>query len=898
MPTYFSINDGNFGTATVFATTLAGGVTAGTVGNLLTTTFSYPTTLATSNGTPICGIALQLSAVSGAPTGTIDLILSGTDGNSTGTVSYPVSGLALYDSSTNIVPNYPLGWQYFELPSPITIATTRTMRVGVKTSVSNKVSLMGTLLTNLNRHYVTTTNGSPSVSTDVTHIVGSLTTAGLIPKTVYYNVNNLTLGDFYVHNGGILNFDHSSTITLTLIGTRGMQITPNGTVNIGTSDNPVDATKIHSINLSNCHINVHNGASLNSYGAYKPPYALITRTVAAGVPFYPVSIDLTKWRFKAGGGAEADKLVITPSTGVFNAFESSDAYFEGIRPNGDIYVGGILATYTQISSDYIPSIVNMTRNVQISANSGYIRFLDGSNSNINNTQFKGFRNATYKGIQFCTNSTGSVSLSNCAFNGDSVATMPAFSFESTKAPTSNISIKECNFFGYGATTDIITLNALSTNNFTFTDNIVLSSSQNGMLINGLSSTYANIKGNFLIGNRQNGLYVTNPYLLSGSIGGIGCINNICGSVVAGANNKANYDGLAGFYNTTEGVNIFGNIPLLSSTTFRNLTANNNKTSGIMLSGNSNNLSSPIKVNIDGVLSNNNKRAGLEGYAITGNLSSMSFVNNISGNIYASIGNGDIIFDNVTSSNTPQVTAQLSNVHILSGKNYGATLFKNSNLTGNLTNAIKFNNTKFEQFSMDSSTLSSNAEDIGSSSDIDFLQGSYQFNNCTFGTGILSSTIENYQPEVFTENGFVVMKENGVANKHYKLLGAGKISLDETLAKSPNTISEKLEPTSTITKLRCGSKMVPVNKTQSYTIGCYVYKSSGYSGAAPRLMLKHNSALGYKDTVLATSVGADETWELLSGTVPAALDQGIFEVYVDCSGESGSGSVNIDNWTLV
>jgi hypothetical protein len=61
MPTYFSINDGFFNTSSVFAATLsAGDVTAGTVGNLLTTTFSYPTTLATSNGSTYCGIALQL----------------------------------------------------------------------------------------------------------------------------------------------------------------------------------------------------------------------------------------------------------------------------------------------------------------------------------------------------------------------------------------------------------------------------------------------------------------------------------------------------------------------------------------------------------------------------------------------------------------------------------------------------------------------------------------------------------------------------------------------------------------------------------------------------------------------------------------------------------------------
>lgn len=1124
MATYFSINDGNFDTASVFAPTLAtGDVTGGVLGNVITTTFNYSTPLASSNGVTYCGVALQLSALIGEPTGTIDLILSGADGNSTGTVSYPLSGMTSYTTTNNIVPTTPLGWQYFAFPTPVTIGTSgaaKNMRVGVKTSASNKVSLMGSTLTNLNRHYVTTNAASTPTSTDVTHIVGSLTTAGLVTRTVNYNINGQTLGNLYIHNGGVLNFDHSMTLTLTLIGTQGMQITPNGTVNIGTSVNPVDAAQVHTINLNNCFINVHNGATFNTYGAYKTSYALLAADTAVANGLYSLTTNISDWISNAEVAGGADSIVITPNTSSFSTFEAFTYIFDK-ADNYSITIGIPSPLYIHNASTYIPSIVNMTRNVRfVGTNTtfGYIRFLDGSNSSLNNTSFKGFRNATYKGLQFCTNSTGSVSLSNCAFNGDAIASMPAFSFDAAKSPTSNVSIKGCSFFGYGATTDIITLNAVSANNFTFTDNIVLSASQNGMLINALSSTYANIKNNFLIGNRQNGLQAINPYVLSGAIGGIGCMNQFCGSVVAGTNNRANYDGLAGYYNTTEGVNIFGNIPQLSSTTFRNLTANNNKTSGVMLSGNSNNLLSPIKVNIDGLVANKNNRAGLEGYAITGNLSTMSLDDNQYGNMLISIGNADTIFDSITSKNTtpeqivsfnaggvsvspnspftdstgdnsffadstqaddylsafnPNFTFpsdftiecwistsvstletaiarrifgfgnnaanglqlilgtanataastlaiftnaalivgttsvddgnwhhvaisrvsgilrlfvdgklegeianttnfdagktsglnifkyagatsgrfngfisnfrissyigsysrdfdiptapfnvrgsallvtkddyasslpytyrslnQSSNIEILSGRNYSATLFKNSNLKGNNVNAIDFNSTKFEQFSMDSSTLSSNVEDIGSSSNIDFLQGSYQFNNCTFGTGILSSTIENYQPEVFTENGFVVMKENGVANKHYRLLKAGKISLDTTLAKSPNTISEKLQPTSTDTKLRCGSKMIPVNKNQSYTIGCYVYKSSGYSGAAPRLMLKHNSALGYVDTVLATSVGSDETWELLTGSVPAALDQGIFEVYVDCSGESGSGSVNIDNWTLV
>lgn len=1115
MATYFSINDGNFNTSSVFATSLAtAAVTAGTIGNILTTSYSYPTTLATSNGATYGGVALQLSARSVTPIGTIDLILSGSDGNST-TTSFPVSGLTQYNGSNNITTTYPLGWQYFAFTNTVLISSAKTMRVGVKTSDSNQVSLIGTALTNLNRHYVTTVNGTPTTS-DVVHIVGNLTNTGLIPKTVYYNVvGPITYGDFYIHNGGVLNFDHSISTTVTFAGTRGMQITPNGTVNIGTSTNPVDADEIHTINLSNSHINVHNGATLNTYGAYKTPFALLSADIPVTTNPLRFSTNISNWIGNVAFGV-GDKIVITPNYTSYNTMQSTFAHSKPSDYQLQIHVA---TTHPHVSSTYIPSVVNLTRNVRFEGTNttfGYIRFLDGSISNLNNTQFKGFKNTTYKGLQFCTNSTGSVSLSNCAFNGDGIATMPAFSFDSTKSPTSNVSIKGCSFFEYGATTNTITLSALSANNFIFTDNIVLSASQNGMLINGLSSTYTDIKDNFLIGNAQNGLHVVNPYVLSGAIGGIGCMNQLCGSVVAGTNNRANYDGLAGHYNNKEGVNILGTIPQLSSTTFRNLTANNNKTIGVLLSGNSNNLLSPIKVNIDGLLANNNKQAGFEGYSITGNLTGMSFDRNESNNIKISIGNANTIFDRLTSKNTSTLTKSFdnvstlifttnapllfgegtifsaiednnkylsvnnpelsfekdftiecwirptfsslemtkarrifgfgsnvagglqlvlgtndttaantlavltidtpalitgstnvmdgswhhvaisrvdgimrlfvdgvedgesiedttnfntgatnplhifkyagadqgrfagnianfrilnstglysadftkpsqpfsmsanttlllngaghlppffykfvldSNIEVLSGRNYSATLFKDSNITGNFTNAIKLHNTKFEQFSMDFTTVSSNTEDIGSSSEVDFLQGSYNFNNCTFGTGILSSTIQNYQPEVFTENGFVVMKENEVANKHYRLLRAGKISLDETLAKSPNTISEKLEPTSLITKLRCGSKMIPVNKDQSYTVGCYVYKSVGYSGAAPRLMLKHNSALGYVDTVLDTSVGVDETWELLTGSVPAALDQGIFEVYVDCSGESGSGSVNIDNWTL-
>lgn len=892
MPSFYSINSGNFSNG--LANTIGDVSAAGTSGFMLSTTYSYPTTLATTTNDSLYGVAFQLSAVSGTPVGTIDLILSATNGSST-TVSFPISGLTQFTSNSNITPNYPVGWQLFAFDTPITYPVGISMRVGVKTSTSNSVSLIGASLANLNRSYVTTVVTTPSAgSADIIHIVGSLSSTGLITNTINYNVVSATYGNFYVHNGGILNLDSTINITMNLVGSNGLQITPNGTINIGTSSNYVLSGVTHKVNLSGGYINVHNGASFNAYGAYKTPFALLSANTNTANATYLLLTNISNWIDDISSSGNGDNVVLTPN---LTSIASFDSTFIAAKTSNTSFSARTNSTFAHVSSNYIPSIVNMTRNVQISANNGYIRFLDSSSNNINNVQFKGFRNATYKGMQFATNSAGFVSLSNCAFNGDNVASTPAFSFELAKAPVTNVSIRGCSFFGYGSTTNIISLTTLSANNLTFTDNIVLSASQNGMLIDRLSSTYLNIKNNFLIGSIQNGLRVTNPYVLSGSIGGIGCMNGICGSVVAGTSVIANFDGLAGYYNIAEGVNILGTIPQLSSTVLYNLSANNNSSSGVLLSATTNNLMSPVRININGLIANNNRAEGLEAYAIVGNLSSMSFSDNLSGNIYISIGNGLMIFADITSTNTSSISAQGSNVNILSGRNFSETIFRNCNLIGNNVNAIKFNNTQFENFSMDSSVVSSNLEDVGSSSTRNLLEGSYQFNNCTFGTGILSTTLQNYQSEIFAETGFSVMKENGVTNKHYRLLRAGKISLDTTIAYGSNTVSEKLEPTSTTIKLRCGSKLIPVNKNNSYTVGVFVRKAAGYTGDSPRLMLKRNTALGYEDTVLATSVSANTNWERLSGVVPSALDQGIFEVYVDCSGASNSGSINIDNWSL-
>ncbi len=72
--------------------------------------------------------------------------------------------------------------------------------------------------------------------------------------------------------------------------------------------------------------------------------------------------------------------------------------------------------------------------------------------------------------------------------------------------------------------------------------------------------------------------------------------------------------------------------------------------------------------------------------------------------------------------------------------------------------------------------------------------------------------------------------------------------------------------------------------------------TGYNGVQPRLILKANSAIGVaSDTVLDTMSIGSGAWEQLTGTTPAATDDGVFEFVVDCDGTTGW--INVDDWTI-
>jgi len=121
---------------------------------------------------------------------------------------------------------------------------------------------------------------------------------------------------------------------------------------------------------------------------------------------------------------------------------------------------------------------------------------------------------------------------------------------------------------------------------------------------------------------------------------------------------------------------------------------------------------------------------------------------------------------------------------------------------------------------------------------------------------------------------------------------------ETTTYRTTSPSQKLTPASATIKLFTGNRHVPVvDGAAAKTVGCYMRKNAGYNGNAPRIMLRRNRQLGVTtDTVVATATLTNaDTWYSVSGALPVATDDGVYEVYVDCDGTAGN--IFVDDWSI-
>lgn len=176
-------------------------------------------------------------------------------------------------------------------------------------------------------------------------------------------------------------------------------------------------------------------------------------------------------------------------------------------------------------------------------------------------------------------------------------------------------------------------------------------------------------------------------------------------------------------------------------------------------------------------------------------------------------------------------------------------------------------------------------------------------------GISSSPVVNQSYASYPSQcgvGFTNYNGTNGDNRTYK--GTGTLQTDTTIYR---TAAPSLRMTPAIvsgntmrltTEGLIGGFLVQCPAGEFRTINVYIRRSvlgdgAAYNGDAPRLIMNPNYAGGGVSTqqVLATSVSAAGSWELLTGVTPSALIDTTFEFYIDCNGTAGW--VNVDDITI-
>ena len=449
----------------------------------------------------------------------------------------------------------------------------------------------------------------------------------------------------------------------------------------------------------------------------------------------------------------------------------------------------------------------------------------------------------------------------------------------------------------------LSLDNIDSNNTSITKNLLLSSKDAGIYVNDGLKGDLTFNGNVTVGPSPYGSLIQNN-TTGKTLSSIVNYNNTTGMFINNAH-AGRIDNVINTHNTT-GVYVDGTISELNETTFTNITASNNRTLGFRVSGNAIDHLSPITLNINNLVANNNLSGGFEGYCITGNLTSLELNRNGIYGMKTSIGNYYTTIDGITAIMN-NVASTSAGIGILSGLNYYPTVIKNANIDGSNKSGISLDSTNFSQFYVYNSTVSGATSDFNITASRNVLEGSYIISNTNvgplpIGIGITSN---NYQSDVLKTTGFAFTNMNNASGFNTTYLAAGTRAVDSTIKgniSATTSPSERLTPQSTSLKLRSGSKFVALDANQSTRVSVYVRKSSTtfgdsatYNGSSPRLILKRNGAMGINsDMVMDQLDTIGDEFLKLSGTTQTVTDAGVLEFYVDCDGTTGW--INIDNWT--
>lgn len=202
----------------------------------------------------------------------------------------------------------------------------------------------------------------------------------------------------------------------------------------------------------------------------------------------------------------------------------------------------------------------------------------------------------------------------------------------------------------------------------------------------------------------------------------------------------------------------------------------------------------------------------------------------------------------------------------------------------LWNEVYFINCDFSTVSGIKTAHNPDFEISSSSPTTNALSGKIYLINTKLGAATEISNQSNLRDNSFISS----QKHDQTAGLHKTWKKYGTITIETTTVHTGGQ-SVKLTPNNASSKLESGSFFIAVANGATLTPSVFVYENAAYNGARARLILKRNDALGITaDTVIDTAtVASDAAWEALTGTTPAATDDGVMEFVIDCDGTAGN-----------
>lgn len=749
------------------------------------------------------------------------------------------------------------GWVFFKLSSPVTLAAATAYRLEAKTSSATQVDLWcDATVDNLSRALITTTTGAPAAGDDLI-VAGEKTGAGTGNAfTVTMNqtattdygaaptaANSLIAPGLAICHGGTLSYGTTAATNYYLKMSNSVIVYSGGTLNIGTTGTPIprDSTAVlefdpgadgdYGLLVRNLGTCVIQGLSRSSGKNFIA--CLLNTDEAANSTSLGVNTD-TGW-------LDNDEIVVTSTTRTATQTEigalNGAAGASSLTVDGFAGAGGGLLNAHSGTSPTQAEVVLLTRNVRIrSATStimAYVYVAPTAQADFDWADFRymGEAVATKRGIEVATTS-GSFNMQYCT-----IRDCEDFGFYRNSSTHGAATVSNNVFYNLntvaGTSSDSIHY-TLANGQDTFTNNYCIDlSSQGSIAPIELADSGLNFSGNTIVSFQASVAAVRLTEV--GGILGIFDDNNIHSSAGLGFQFSGNtYAASAGSTPSS----FAGNRIWRCSNT------------GLTFGA------SVKRINFDALemFGNASQNFGVSsGISIT----DCNFID--------CLVSGDSSFS--------------TGVCIGVG---GASFFVNVNMYNcefGVAGGIKTTHTTAD--------ISVSAVTTGCVRIV--------MNNCSLG----SATEVLNQTNMSEEDYIKMERKDSVDGAHRTLLREGTI-YRETTTVHTGSQSVGMSPIiggSASNKLDQLSFKVAVASGATLTPSVFVYEDASYNGARARLILRRNDAIGVDvDTVIDTATAAsDGAWEELTGTTPAAIDDGVMEFYVDCNGSTGN--VFVDSFTV-